>query len=117
MKKLLADMNTLGYKKIKVVLDRGFFSAANINDLYKHHIKFLIAAKLSLNFVKSHLDTVQDQMRSWTHYSQPYQLYAYNPLPVTWSYVQKRPCKGDTIKAGRRMYLPSVLFPGTSIRG
>jgi transposase len=24
IKKLLADMNTMGYKKIKVVLDRGF---------------------------------------------------------------------------------------------
>jgi hypothetical protein len=33
LRKLLADMNTLDQKKIKVVLDRGFFSAANINDL------------------------------------------------------------------------------------
>ena len=39
LRKLLADMNTLGYEKIKVVLDRGFFSAANINDMYRHHMK------------------------------------------------------------------------------
>ena len=37
LRKLLADMNTLGYEKIKVVLDRGFFSAANINDLPASH--------------------------------------------------------------------------------
>ena len=44
----LSYMNILGHKKIKVVLDRGFFSAANIDDMYKHHIKFLIADRLPL---------------------------------------------------------------------
>jgi len=110
LRKLLADMNTLGYKRIKVVLDRGFFSAANINGLYRYHIKFLIAAKLSLNLVKTHLDTVRATMRSWTHYNQAYQLYAYS-LPVTWNYVQDRPYKGDTIKANRRMYLHLYYSP------
>jgi transposase len=114
LKKLLADMNTLGYKKIKVVLDRGFFSAANINDLYKHHMKFLIATKLSLKFLKAHLDLVRDKMRSWTHYSQTYQLYAYS-LPITWNYVQKRPYKGDTLKANRRMYLHLYYSPDRAL--
>ena len=79
LRKLLTDMNRLGYdKKIKVVLDRGFFSAANINNLYRHHIKFLIAAKMSLKLVKTHLDTLRDKMRSWTYYSQVYLLSANN---------------------------------------
>lgn len=52
LRKLLADMNTLGYEKIKAVLDRAVFSAASINDLYKHHMKFLIAAKLPLKIVR-----------------------------------------------------------------
>lgn len=110
LKKLLADMNTLGYKNIKVVLDRGFFSAANINGLYKNHMKFLIAGKLSLKLVKTHLDTVRDKMRIWTHYSQTHQLYAYS-LPIAWNYVQDRPYKGDTIKAKRRMYLHLYYSP------
>ena len=110
LKKLLADINTLGYEKIKVVLDRGFFSAANINELYRHHIKFLIAAKLSLKLVQAHLDTVRDTMRSWNHYSQDYQLYMYS-LPITWKYVQDRPYKGDTLQAERRMYLHLYYSP------
>jgi len=110
LRKLLADMKTLGYEKIKVVLDRGFYSASNINDLYRHHMKFLIAAKLSLKFVKTHLDTVRDTMRSFTHYNQAYQLYAYS-LPVTWSYSQNRPYKGDTVTADRRMYLHLYFSP------
>lgn len=104
LRKLLVDMNTLGYEKIKVVLDRGFFSAANINDLYKNHMKFLIAAKLSLKLVQTNLDTVRDTMRTWSYYNQAYQLYMHS-IPVTWDYSQDRPYKGDTIKADRRLYL------------
>ena len=114
LRKLLADMNTLGYEKIKVVLDRGFFSAANINDLYRYHLKFLIAAKLSLKLVQTHLDTVRDIMRSWTHYSQAYQLYMYS-LPITWNYVQDRPYKGDTITAERRIYLHLYFSPDRAL--
>ncbi len=114
LKKLLDDMNTLGYKKIKVVLDRGFFSAANINDLYRHHMKFLMAAKMSLKLVQTHLDAVRDTMRSWTHYSQDYQLYAYS-LQVPWNYTQDRPYKRDTIKAKRRMYLHLFFSPDRAL--
>jgi len=103
-------MNTLDSKKFKVVLDKGFFSAANINDLYKHHMKFLIAAKLSLKFVKTHLDTVREKMRTWTCYSQDYQLYTHS-LPVVWEYVQDRTYKGDTLNATRRMYLHFYFSP------
>lgn len=51
LKKLLFDMNSPNYEKTKVVLNRGFLSAANINGLYKHHLKFFIAANLSLKLV------------------------------------------------------------------
>ena len=32
-------------------------------------------------------------------------------MPVTWDYVQKRPYKGDTINAKRRMYLHLYFCP------
>jgi hypothetical protein len=73
-------------------------------------MKFLIAAKLPLKFVETHLDPVREQMRSWTHYSQTCQLYLYS-LPITWNYVQDRPYKGDTITADRRMYLHLYYSP------
>jgi hypothetical protein len=112
--KLLADMNTLGYRKIKVVLDRGFYSAANINELYRQHLKFLIGAKLSLQLVKTNLDKVRDMMRSWPHYNQSYQLYAYS-LPITWAYTEDRPYKGDTIKESRRLYLHLYYAPDRAL--
>ena len=72
--------------------DRGFFSTANINELYRKHMKFLIGAKLSLNLVKTHFDSVRDKMRVWPYYNQAYQVYACC-LPITWGYVQERPYK------------------------
>ena len=110
LKKLLVDLNTLGYEKVKVVLDRGFFSAANLNGLYKQHMKFLIAAKLSLKIVKEQLDSVRDEVHKWSNYNQDYHLYTYS-VPVNWNYVQDRPYKGDTIKAKRRMYLHLYFSP------
>jgi transposase len=114
LRKLLADMNTLGYDKIKVVLDRGFFSAANINDLYRHHMKFLLGARLSLKIVQAHLDSVREKMRNWTHYHQDHQLYAFS-LPITWDYAQERPYRGDTLKADRRMYLHLYYSPDRAL--
>jgi transposase len=104
IKNLLADIDFFGYDKIKLVMDRGFYSENNINDLYKNHLKFLIATKVSLKFVKTELDKVRDSIRTWTYYSQKYDLYAY-PTSINWDYSQDRPYKDDTIKGKRRMYL------------
>ena len=104
LKKLLTDINFLRFDKIKLVMDRGFYSADNINNLYKNHLKFLLAARLSLRLVRTGLDAVRESMRSWTHYSPEYDLYAYS-MPVKWAYSQYRPYKGDTLKGERRMYL------------
>ncbi|MDM8556987.1 hypothetical protein QUF75_19855 [Desulfococcaceae bacterium HSG7] len=81
----------------------------------RHHMKFLIAAELSLKLVLTHPDTVRDTMRSQTRYSQDYQLYAYS-LPITRNYAQDRPYKGDTIKARRRMYLHLFYSPDRALK-
>lgn len=104
LKKLLADINFMECKRIKLVMDRGFYSADNINALYKNHLKFLIAARPSLKIVKTGLNSAQDSLRSWEHYSPTYELYAY-AMPIKWEYSQTRPYKGDTLKSTRRMFL------------
>ena len=104
VKNLLADIDFLGYKKIKLVMDRGFYSEANINELYQNHLKFLIATKVSLTFVKAELDKVRDSIGTWTNYSQKYDLYACSSK-IDWACSQERPYKCDTLKGKRRMYL------------
>jgi transposase len=104
VKNLLADIDFFGYDKIKLVMDRGFYSETNINDLYQHHLKFLIAAKVSLKFVQVELEKVRDSMRTWTSYSQKHDLYSHS-TKIDWAYSQDRPYKCDTLKGKRRMYL------------
>lgn len=101
---LLADMNFLAYKKVKLVMDRGFYSEANINALFQNHLKFLMATKVSLNYVKAELDKAREEMRTWTNYSGQYDLYA-KSATIAWDYSQKRPYKKDEIKGERRLYL------------
>ena len=101
---LLADLEDLGFKKVKLVMDRGFYSEANINALLKDHVKFLIAGKMSLNFMKHHLEDIYLHFRSFEHYNDTYELY-HHTVPAQWQYSQERPYKKDTIKASRRVYI------------
>ena len=104
VKNLLADLDVLGFSKVKLVMDRGFYSEENINGLYREHIKFLISVRMSLAFVKKELDAVYDNFRRFENFSGKYELYTLT-VPTEWKYTQDRPYKGDTIEDSRRIYL------------
>lgn len=101
---LMRDLDVLGYPKVKLVTDRGFYSVDNVNGLYQNHIKFLISASTSLSFVKKTIEIVKDTMCDWSNYNDKYDLYTYTQT-MEWDYTQVRPYKGDTLKGSRRMYL------------
>ncbi len=104
IRNLLADIDFLNLGKVKLVLDRGFFSEENINALYQRHYKFLIAAKTSLKFVKKKLDEVRSTMVSRPHYSSNYGLY-YDSYTMAWNYSETKKRTGEVIKDTKRMYL------------
>ena len=49
---LVRELDALGYGKVKFVMDRGFYSKDNIDRLYQHHHKFIVAVSTGLSFVK-----------------------------------------------------------------
>jgi transposase len=104
IKNLLADLNVLGYTKVKLVMDRGFYSEVNINQLYKEHLKFLLSVKTSLAFIRKKLDGIYDGFRSFESYSEKYELYAHT-VQGEWNYTLERPYKGDAITERRRLYI------------
>jgi transposase len=104
VKQLLADLNVLNLPKIKLVMDRGFYSTQNIHDLYKGHIKFLIATKTSLKFIRKGLDSIYDRFRSFDYFSEKYELYA-RTIQTTWRYTEERRVKGDTLHMDKRIYI------------
>ena len=54
---LLAGIKYLDLKTTKLVLDRGFYSAKNVNALFKANYEFVIGAKTSLKFIQKQLET------------------------------------------------------------
>ena len=104
VKNLIADMDFLDFGKVKLVLDRGFYSENNVNALYRNHLKFLLATKVSLKFVRRELDQVRNTIRTRANYHAQYQLHTHTAM-ISWDYTQERPYKGDVIKDTRRMYL------------
>jgi transposase len=104
VKGLLADLGILGFDKLKLVMDKGFFSVENINALYKEHYKFLVSTKLNLSIVKETLDKIYDDFQSFENYNEDHQLYSMT-VPCEWEYTQQRPNKNDKLKEKRRVYV------------
>lgn len=104
LKTLLADLAVLGFNKLNLVLDRGFYSEPNINALFRDHMKFILAASTSLKLIRRELDKVKDELDSYANYNENHHIYA---MTVTseWDYTQERPYKGDVLEEKRRIYI------------
>ena len=104
VKLLLSELDILGYSKVKLVMDRGFYSEDNLNALFREHVKFLIAGKMSLSFVRQNLEPIYGQFRSYENFNDTYELYCHT-VQAEWNYRQYRPYKGDTVSEPRRIYV------------
>jgi transposase len=104
VRRLLDDLAAFGLDKVKLVMDRGFYSEDNINGLYREHLKFLVAVKSSLSFIRREIDAIHDNIRMFANYDQDHGLYAHT-VATEWNYSQVRPYKGDVFKDKRRIYV------------
>ncbi len=111
---LIRELDILGYRKVKLVMDRSYYSAENINGLYKQHYKFLVGVSTTLSYAKAYIKELGEGIRNYEHYSDPYKVY-YASKSIAWDYTQERPYKGDTITAGRRMYLHLYYNPEKAV--
>lgn len=107
VKQLMSEFDVMGYKKVRVVLDRGFYSKSNIDLLYKNHQKFLVGVKLGLTYVNTILEEERANLQLWSNHEHQFGTYGLCRA-IDWEYEQERPYKGDVIKDKRRAYL--LLF-------
>lgn len=114
LNELIKELEVLGYNKLKLVLDRGFYSADNVNGLYKDHHKFLISASTALSYAKDCIKRNGAKMHTWANYNENYQIYIHSET-IAWDYLQNRPYKGDTITGDRRMYLHLYYNPEKAV--
>ena len=101
---LLKDVDFLKLEKLKLVMDRGFYSEKNINDLMKHHHKFLIGANTSLKIVSKRLDKIQADFVTRFNYNSELKLYVMS-FTEEWDYSEEKPRSGETVNDKRRVYL------------
>ena len=78
IKKLLIDMSFLGLKKVKFVLDRGFCSADNINDLYRNRHKFIIASKNNLSKTSVFLNEMKESEKGLLNFDLKHNVYFFS---------------------------------------
>ena len=101
---LLKDIKFLDLDKLKLVMDRGFYSERNINDMMKHHHKFLIGAKTSLKIVSRRLNEIRDNFVTRTNYNSELKLYVQS-FTEEWEYTEEKPRSGKVINDKRRVYI------------
>jgi len=77
VKTLPAELDVLGYSKVKLVMDRGFYSEDNLNALFRDHVKFIIAGRMSLSFIQQDLEPLYGQFRSYGRFNDTYELYCH----------------------------------------
>lgn len=110
IRELLRELDVLGYEKVKLVMDRGYYSTDNINALYKDHLKFLCGASTALGFAKEFIREIGSRKDHYEYYNSGLELYVFSKT-ISWDFEQKRPLKGDVLKEDRRMYLHLYFNP------
>jgi transposase len=104
IRKLVKDIDFLEIDKLKLVMDRGFYSAGNINALYKGHHKFLIAVKSNNRFVSEFIEKAKAEMHDFTHYDANHELYHWESMEE-WAYVQTDHHGNVALEEKRRIYV------------
>jgi hypothetical protein len=104
IRKLVKDIDFLEIDKLKLVMDRGFYSANNINALYKGHHKFLIAVKSNNGFVSGLLEKAKGEMHDFAHYDSVHEVYCWENMEE-WPYVQTDRHGNITFTEKRRIYV------------
>jgi transposase len=110
IKKLIKDVEFLEINKLKLVMDRGFFSADNINALYKGHYKFLIASKSNSSFIADTLKAAKEQIKDFRHYDTDNGIYHFSSAEK-WDYVEKD-SSGNVASNGKRRIYIHVYYNG-----
>ena len=104
VEKLIAGVEYLDIKKVMLVMDRGYYSEKNLNDLMKKHYKFIIGAKISLKFIQAQLNAERVDFDRRERYNSETGLFIMTKT-MDWDYEEVRPRSGEVVNEKRRIYV------------
>ena len=103
VRKLLADIDFLRMSKVKLVMDKGFYSEKNVNELYRTHSKFLMAIRNSLKLVRGILDEEREKLTQRVFYDSEHEIYGLCRA-TTWQYSETMKRGSETRTGEKRIY-------------
>jgi hypothetical protein len=80
---LLREADRFGVGRMRLCMDRGFYSKANIDALMDEHMKFLVGLKTSYNYVAAAIKANSDELHSWQNYDEKRRVFGL-AVPYTW---------------------------------
>jgi transposase len=89
---------------MRLCLDRGFYSKANIDALMGEHMKFLVGLKTSLTYVANAIKSNSSQLRNCRNYDADSGVFGLK-LAHTWDFEREHPRTGVIEKTKKRAYL------------
>jgi len=102
IRKLLIDMNSIGIKNAKFVLDRGFYSQDNIDALFRDRHKFIVACRSNTSLFKGFMDEIYESIQGFSNYSEVHDVYCLTK-ETRWAYKY-------TDKKGNQVVKNKVIF-------
>lgn len=104
VKTLIADMEPSVKGKVRVTMDRGFWSASNINAMMRQHWKFLVGMPSHLAMFKDAVVKGASDLRKWENYDEKSGVFGMR-ISHEWAYEEKKARKGDIVREMRRSYI------------
>jgi transposase len=104
VRKLLKDVEFLNIKKLKLVMDGGFYSAENINALYRSHYKFIVSARSNIKFISGILNRSRESIKDFTNYSVDQDIYCVSSMEK-WPYEEVNTEGCVVLSDSRRIYV------------
>jgi transposase len=104
VRKLIADVGCFDIKKVMLVMDRGYYSEKNLNDLMKEHFKFIIGAKISLKFIRERIGNGRNDFDRREFYNSETSLFI-KTRTTEWDYEETKQRDGKISKGKRRIYV------------
>ena len=101
---LIRDMGPSLAGEVRLVMDRGFWSAANVNAMMRGHLKFLMGVPTSLRLYADAVDGHGAELRTRRNLDPSTGLYGMR-LAHGWDHGEARPRGGDVAGARRRGYI------------
>jgi transposase len=68
LENMLKMMKWLNARRLRMVMDRGFYSERNVDDLYKKHVRFIVGVPFTTKWAHELVDSVRNSIEHYSNF-------------------------------------------------